>query len=436
MGGRGLAARRGRYRLGGGQRGVASDDDTVVVAGAAGGVGVFAVQLAGAHRRDRDRDRGRVQARAGCARTASCRSPTATASRIGSATRPPTASMRSSISSAAATSSSPWRSASPPTGSTRSPISRRSPSTASRATAAPPAWAPRRSPSSPADVADGVAGGADRRHLSARAGARRLRRARAGPHARKDRAAALTRRPGPRRRVEPGSSTGSGPCPRDSCGPTATSPREPRGCRRRGAVGMTTMPTALAPDRARRRVAGQGPPPAAAAAAEGVPFRGERVDMKRRAGAVVSEGTLWVQRAIMLDPRPRGFHLVTADVVRELPELGSMAAGMLHLLIQHTSASLALYENASPDVRRDFETWFDQAVPRARAVLDAHARGSRRHAGARQGGAARPLADAAGGARPARRSGPGRASTCASTATTAARGGWWRPRGGRLADAR
>jgi secondary thiamine-phosphate synthase enzyme len=77
----------------------------------------------------------------------------------------------------------------------------------------------------------------------------------------------------------------------------------------------------------------------------------------------VSEGTLWVQRAITLDPRSRGFHLITADVVRELPELGSMAAGMLHLLIQHTSASLALNEDASPDVRRDFETWFNQAVP-------------------------------------------------------------------------
>jgi secondary thiamine-phosphate synthase enzyme len=78
---------------------------------------------------------------------------------------------------------------------------------------------------------------------------------------------------------------------------------------------------------------------------------------------VVTEGTLWIQRPIALDPRPRGFHLITAEVVRELPELGSMAAGMLHLLIQHTSASLALNENASPDVRRDFETWFNQAVP-------------------------------------------------------------------------
>jgi secondary thiamine-phosphate synthase enzyme len=72
---------------------------------------------------------------------------------------------------------------------------------------------------------------------------------------------------------------------------------------------------------------------------------------------------MWVQRAITFDPRPRGFHLVTGQVVSALPELRDMDVGMLHLLIQHTSASLALNENASPDVRRDFETWFDEAVP-------------------------------------------------------------------------
>src|SRR5262249_17108835 len=46
-----------------------------------------------------------------------------------------------------------------------------------------------------------------------------------------------------------------------------------------------------------------------------------------------------------------------------LPELAETKAGLLHLLIQHTSASLTLNENASPDVRRDFETWFNAAVP-------------------------------------------------------------------------
>ncbi len=72
---------------------------------------------------------------------------------------------------------------------------------------------------------------------------------------------------------------------------------------------------------------------------------------------------MWLQRAIRLQARPRGFHLVTREVLESLPELRELQVGMLQLLIQHTSASLALSENASPDVRRDFETWFDQAVP-------------------------------------------------------------------------
>ena len=72
---------------------------------------------------------------------------------------------------------------------------------------------------------------------------------------------------------------------------------------------------------------------------------------------------MWMQREIVLDPRPRGFHLVTRDVVGALPELGTLRAGLLHLFIQHTSASLTLNENADPDVRVDFESWFDRAVP-------------------------------------------------------------------------
>jgi secondary thiamine-phosphate synthase enzyme len=72
---------------------------------------------------------------------------------------------------------------------------------------------------------------------------------------------------------------------------------------------------------------------------------------------------MWVQRRIELETRPRGFHLVTAEVLRALPEIRELRVGLLHLLIQHTSASLTLNENASPDVRRDFRTWFDRAVP-------------------------------------------------------------------------
>ena len=72
---------------------------------------------------------------------------------------------------------------------------------------------------------------------------------------------------------------------------------------------------------------------------------------------------MWIQRELTLDPRPRGFHLITGEVLRALPELESVAVGLLHLLLRHTSASLTLNENASPEVRRDFETWFTHTVP-------------------------------------------------------------------------
>ena len=71
----------------------------------------------------------------------------------------------------------------------------------------------------------------------------------------------------------------------------------------------------------------------------------------------------WYQRDVTLRPRPRGVHLVTEEIIDALPELSGLRMGLAHLFIQHTSASLTLNENASPDVRRDFETWFDAAVP-------------------------------------------------------------------------
>ena len=72
---------------------------------------------------------------------------------------------------------------------------------------------------------------------------------------------------------------------------------------------------------------------------------------------------MWLQREVTLRPRPRGFHLVTDEVVFAVPELRELRVGLAHLFIRHTSASLTLNENASPDVRRDFESWFDAAVP-------------------------------------------------------------------------
>jgi secondary thiamine-phosphate synthase enzyme len=72
---------------------------------------------------------------------------------------------------------------------------------------------------------------------------------------------------------------------------------------------------------------------------------------------------MWIQRRLTLEARPRGFHLVTRELLDALPELAEIRVGLANLLIQHTSASLTLNENASPDVRRDFRSWFDDAVP-------------------------------------------------------------------------
>ena len=72
---------------------------------------------------------------------------------------------------------------------------------------------------------------------------------------------------------------------------------------------------------------------------------------------------MWLQREIRLAPRPRGFHIITPEVVERLPEMRDVRVGLCQLFIRHTSASLTVNENASPDVRRDFEAWFNDAVP-------------------------------------------------------------------------
>jgi secondary thiamine-phosphate synthase enzyme len=71
----------------------------------------------------------------------------------------------------------------------------------------------------------------------------------------------------------------------------------------------------------------------------------------------------WIQKQFALKARSRGFHLVTDEVVDHLPELGTLDVGILHLFIQHTSASLSINENASPDVRGDMERHFNKIVP-------------------------------------------------------------------------
>ncbi|HCE38899.1 hypothetical protein Y5W_03568 [Alcanivorax sp. 521-1] len=72
---------------------------------------------------------------------------------------------------------------------------------------------------------------------------------------------------------------------------------------------------------------------------------------------------MWQQRILKLAPRARGFHLVTGEVLEGMPEIGELRVGLLHLFIQHTSASLAINENADPDVRGDLERHFNVMVP-------------------------------------------------------------------------
>lgn len=72
---------------------------------------------------------------------------------------------------------------------------------------------------------------------------------------------------------------------------------------------------------------------------------------------------MWLQRLITLRPRARGFHLVSEELQAGLPELRHYRVGILHLWLQHTSASLTINENADSAVRRDFERFFDRIVP-------------------------------------------------------------------------
>ena len=78
-------------------------------------------------------------------------------------------------------------------------------------------------------------------------------------------------------------------------------------------------------------------------------------------GTDIREGTgkedvTWIQRSLGLAERPQGFHLVTREVLDELPELADVRVGLLHLFLQHTSASLSINENADPDVPIDLES--------------------------------------------------------------------------------
>lgn len=72
---------------------------------------------------------------------------------------------------------------------------------------------------------------------------------------------------------------------------------------------------------------------------------------------------MWIQKTLLLKPRPRGFHLITREILDHLPELAEFERGLAHFFLQHTSCSISINENADPDVRRDFESFFSRAVP-------------------------------------------------------------------------
>ncbi|NHH88923.1 secondary thiamine-phosphate synthase enzyme YjbQ [Pseudoalteromonas sp. MB47] len=71
----------------------------------------------------------------------------------------------------------------------------------------------------------------------------------------------------------------------------------------------------------------------------------------------------WQQKTIQLKPRSRGFHIIDDELLRQLPEITQYKVGLLHLFIQHTSASLTINENADPTVRMDMESHFNHFVP-------------------------------------------------------------------------
>ncbi len=72
---------------------------------------------------------------------------------------------------------------------------------------------------------------------------------------------------------------------------------------------------------------------------------------------------MWLQKEIQLQPQPRGFHLITDEICRQMPEIATLNVGLLHVFIKHSSASITLNENADPTVRDDFERYFNKAVP-------------------------------------------------------------------------
>lgn len=71
---------------------------------------------------------------------------------------------------------------------------------------------------------------------------------------------------------------------------------------------------------------------------------------------------MWFQKEIKLKQRTRGFHLITDEILQQVPEIRKLSIGLCHVFIQHTSAGLTINENADPTVRQDFEGFFNRTV--------------------------------------------------------------------------
>jgi secondary thiamine-phosphate synthase enzyme len=85
---------------------------------------------------------------------------------------------------------------------------------------------------------------------------------------------------------------------------------------------------------------------------------------------------IWHQVEIKFPPKKRGFHLITYDILNQIPEIKKISVGTAHFFIKHTSASLTINENADPDVRMDLEKYMDKLVPESSSFYEHTIEGS------------------------------------------------------------
>lgn len=86
--------------------------------------------------------------------------------------------------------------------------------------------------------------------------------------------------------------------------------------------------------------------------------------------------SMWHQKEISISAKPRGFHLITDEILTQIDELKEIKTGIAHIFIKHTSAGLTINENADPSVRRDFETHFNRMVPEDASLFEHTVEGS------------------------------------------------------------